>query len=114
MQFLRTLLIVFTVGVAVAFAIHNWTTVPIALWGGLVADINLPLLMVLCFLGGLLPTWIWHQAVRWRLRQRLASSDRAVNDLRAIAATPPPAPVEPLAPASPTNSDIAVAEAHPS
>lgn len=95
MQFLKTLLIVLAVGVAVAFAFNNWTTVPVRMWGGLIADINLPLLMLLCFLGGLIPTWLWHQAVRWRLRQRLTSSERAVNDLRNAAAAPAPVVIDP-------------------
>ncbi len=90
MQFLKTLLIVLAVGIAVAFAFNNWTTVPVRLWGALIADINLPLLMTLCFLAGLIPTWLWHSAVRWRLRQRLTSSERTIFDLRQAAAVPTP------------------------
>lgn len=106
MQFLKTLLIVFTVAVAAAFAVHNWVPVKIALWGDLVADVNLPLLMGGCFLAGLLPTWLWHHAVRWRLRQRLSSTQKAVDELRTAAVVTPPSPppvdVEPvLAPGAP-------------
>lgn len=95
MQFLKTLLIVLTVGLAVAFAINNWTTVPIALWGGLVADVNLPLLMLLCFLAGLLPMWLAWVTTRWRLRNRLATSERAVQDLRAVTAPSAPLVADP-------------------
>lgn len=92
MQFLKTLLVALFVAFAVAFSINNWTTVALYLWGGLVAEVNLPLLMGLCFLAGLLPLWLWHRAVRWRLRQRLATSERTVTDLRAVhAAAPSPA-----------------------
>ncbi len=89
MQFLKTLLIVFTVGLAVAFAFNNWTSVDIRLWGGLIVDINKPLLMLLCFLLGMIPTWLWQRAIRWRLAQRLAVSERTVADLRIAVTTPP-------------------------
>ncbi|SOB87751.1 Protein of unknown function [Sphingomonas guangdongensis] len=92
MQFLKTLLVVFTVALAVGFAFNNWDVVSVRLWGGLLIDINLPLLLLICFLAGLLPTYFWHQAVRWRLKQRLQSSERAVQDLRLAVATPPPTP----------------------
>ena len=83
------------------FAFANWTTVPIKLWGGLIADINLPLLMLVMFLLGLLPTWLYHRAVRWRLRGRLTTADRTITELRAAAMAPaveaeaPPPPPEP-------------------
>ena len=95
MQFLKTLLIVFTVGLAVAFAFNNWDIVPVRLWGGLLVDIKLPLLMLLCFLAGIIPTWLWQRAIRWRMAQRLAVSERTVSDLRtaaAAAAATAPAP----------------------
>ncbi len=100
MQFLKLLLIVLTVGLAVAFAFNNWTTTDIRIWGGLVAQINKPLLMLVCFLLGFVPTWLWHRAVRWRLRQRLATSERSVAELRNVVATAPPVPA-PIAPVSP-------------
>ena len=93
MQFLKTLLIVLAVGVAVAFAFNNWTSVDVRLWGGLIVDINLPLLMLACFLAGLIPTWLWQRALRWRAQQRLAANERTLADLRAaVAATAPPPP----------------------
>lgn len=90
MQFLKTLLLVLVAGLAVAFAINNWTTVPIVLWGGLIADVNLPLLMLLCVAAGALPTWLILLTTRWRLNNRLATTERAVADLRSIASPPPP------------------------
>lgn len=100
MQFLKTLLIVFTVAVAVAFAFNNWDHVSVRLWSTLLVDINLPLLMLVCFLAGLVPTWLWQRAIRWQLSQRLASSERAVADLRAAVAVPVAVPAAaPLPPA---------------
>ena len=97
MQFLKTLFwFLLAVSVAV-FSIGNWTTVPINLWAGLIAEVNLPLLLVLTFLAGLFPVLLFHHAVKWRMSQKLSTAERAVADLRAAAQAPlPPAPT-PLA-----------------
>ncbi|MEZ0496538.1 LapA family protein [Sphingomonas sp. IW22] len=93
MQFLRTLIWVLVAGIVVAFSFNNWAPVPVKLWGGLVADINLPLLMGAMFLLGFLPTYFLHLGTRWRLKSRLASAERTLTDLRTTHATS----VEPLA-----------------
>ena len=81
MQFLRTLFWVLLAGVAVAFAFNNWTTVPLRLWGGLIADVNLPLLLALAFLAGFLPMLLANKATRWRWKQRVNGLERTVADL---------------------------------
>jgi hypothetical protein len=91
MQFLKILFWCLLAFVAAVFTIGNWATVPIKLWGGLIAEVNLPLLLFVTFLLGLVPTMIYYHTVRWRLRNRLATSERTVNDLRAALA-PAPAP----------------------
>ncbi|MCT8002146.1 hypothetical protein NZL82_09680 [Sphingomonas sanguinis] len=78
MQFLKMLFWCLLAFLAAAFTLGNWTTVPIRLVGGLVADVNLPLLLFLTFLLGLVPTLIWQHAARWRLRQRLNATERAL------------------------------------
>ncbi|MGN6377200.1 MAG: LapA family protein [Sphingomonas sp.] len=98
MQFLKVLFWVLLTVLVIVFALANWTTVPVRLWGGLVADVNLPMLMLIMFLIGLLPTLLYHHAVRWRLRSRLSQSERTIADLRNAAmaiATPPATIVEP-------------------
>ena len=92
MQFLKILFWCLLAFVAAVFTVGNWTTVPIKLWGGLIAEVNLPLLLFVAFLLGLVPTMIYYHAVRWRLRNRLATSERTVTDLRG-ALSPAPAPV---------------------
>lgn len=96
MQVLRTLFWVLLAVVAVVFAVNNWTVVPVRLWAGLTAEIMLPALLAIVFLAGWLPTWIVSRAARWRLKSRLATSERQVAELRAPPATvlpePTPAP----------------------
>jgi putative membrane protein len=83
MQFLKILFWCLLAFLAAIFTIGNWTTVQIKLWGGLVAEVNLPLLLLVMFLLGLLPMLLYHQVVRWRLRQRLSAAQGAVETLRA-------------------------------
>ena len=107
MQFLKVLFWCLLAFVAAIFTIGNWTTVPIHLWAGLIADVNLPLLLLVTFLAGLLPTMLYYSTIRWRLRNRLSTHERAISDLRgalAPAATPlspdpEPEPVAVVAPA---------------
>lgn len=88
MNFLKTLFWVVLAIVAVSFSMNNWRHVPIKLWGGVVAEVNLPLLLLLAFLIGLLPTFVWHRTIRWQLNRRLESTERALADVRGIAAEP--------------------------
>jgi hypothetical protein len=100
MQFLKGLFWILLIVLVVVFAAANWTTVPIKLWGGLVADVNLPMLLVVMFLIGFLPTLLYHHAVRWRLRSRLGNAERTITDLRLAAMTPSEA-----APAAPEGEE---------
>jgi pilus assembly protein TadC len=94
MQFLRTLLVALVAGLVVAFSINNWGThVPIQLWGGLIAEVKLPFLLLVTLLAGLLPMWIAYRAVLWRGKQRNAANERIIADLRAAAAAPPSTPI---------------------
>lgn len=105
MQFLKILLWCLLAFVAAIFTFGNWTWVTINLWGGLVAEVNLPFLMLLTFLAGWLPTWLYFRTQRWRLAQRLNTAERVIADLKptpvAISADPVP-PVPPVAPSGPT------------
>lgn len=94
MQFLKILFWCLLAFVAAIFTIGNWTTVPIHLWAGLIADVNLPLLLLVTFLAGLLPTMLYYSTIRWRLRNRLSTTERAISDLRGTLA-PPAAPLMP-------------------
>ena len=84
MQFLKTLFWIALTVVLVLFAKANWTTVPLKLWGGLMADVKLPVLVVTAFLLGFLPTFILHRARLWSLKRKLEPAGRTV-------AVPPPA-----------------------
>ena len=71
MQFLKTVFWVIVAVVLVLFARTNWSMVTINLWGGLQADIKLPVLVIGAFLLGFLPTYIVYRARLWTLHRRL-------------------------------------------
>lgn len=99
MQFLKTLFwVILAVAVAV-FAQRNWTVVTLSLWGGLRLDAKLPVLLLLAFLAGLLPTLAVYQASRWRARRRLDAAERSLAELRP--APEPPVGIEPISVAAP-------------
>ena len=86
MQFLKTLFWVLLAVILVLFGIRNWADVTLNLWGDIQADIKIPLLILLTFLLGLLPTWLIMRAKIWSMRRRIEAVERQ-------AATPPTAPL---------------------
>lgn len=92
MQFLRT---AFWVVIAVAlafFCMANYVPVTVRLWGDLVMETKLPVLLVGAFLLGALPFWIMARATRWRMKRKLENTERAL-----VAATAAPVPHTPAA-----------------
>ena len=80
MQFLRTASWVALAVVIVVFAVNNWTPVTVNLWDGLRMDTKLPVLVIGAFLAGSVPLWIYYRAMRWRLKRRLDTAERALSD----------------------------------
>src|SRR6476660_22303 len=77
MQFLKTLFWVIVAVLAVLFGYTNWHVVPLKLWGGLEADVNLPLRLTIIFLLGCLPTFIIYRARLWSLQRRFETQAQA-------------------------------------
>ena len=88
MNFLRTLFwVVLAVSLAI-FATRNWSNVTLNLWGSIQADIKLPFLLLLTFLIGFLPTYLYLRGRVWSLKRKLALVERpAVQPIAASAST---------------------------
>ena len=96
MQFLKTLFWVILAVAMVLFANANWDMVTIDLWGGLQADVKLPVLVIGAFLLGFLPTFILYRWRIWSLTRRL--ENQAATHVVNAPATPvrrTSTPVEP-------------------
>jgi putative flippase GtrA len=81
--------------VVVVFSIRNWIPVTINLFGDLQADVKLPVLLMIAFLIGFVPLYIWHHAWRWRDRRRRTAEQ--VGTVQPIA-TPEPVSYQPTTP----------------
>lgn len=92
MQFLKTLFWVLIAVVVVLFVSRNGSTVvPVKLWSDIQADIKLPVLLLIAFVIGWLPTWLIMRTRLWSHRRRIDALERN----RVATAGEEPAPDEP-------------------
>lgn len=106
MHFLKTLFWVVLAVAVVLFSTANWTPTTINLWGGLQADVKLPVLIIAAFLLGFVPTYAYFRTRIWSLRRRIEAHDRNA----AMAAV---APVPTMQPAEPQHSRSLTDAPHP-
>lgn len=97
MQFLKTLFWVILAIVLVLFARANWTQVTINLWGGLLADVKLPVLVLAAFLLGFLPTFLIYRSRLWAMKRRLDSAPVATVANQPTAPPPQRSPEDRIA-----------------
>ena len=76
MQFLKALFLIAFGGVLVLAGYANWKPVTIELWAGLEAVVKLPLLVLVTFLLGFLPTLLLYRARLWSMQRRLETHER--------------------------------------
>lgn len=89
MQFLTTLFWVLVAIVVALFASRNWADVTLNLWGDIQADIKIPVLLIVMFLLGWLPTWLIMRARRWPLERRIDALERTAAASRVSDADSP-------------------------
>ena len=110
MQIVRTLVWVFLLVALVAFSVANWAErVEVAIWSELVLETNLPAVVIVSFLLGLVPAWLVLRANNWRFERKIRTlqnnthsshvSGTASTTSAASTATPPPAPAPSPTPA---------------
>ena len=110
MQIVRTLLWVLLLIAILAFSFGNWDKqIDVRIWPGMVWDTRVPALVVVSFLLGLVPMWLYHRGVRWRQARRISALETATTRM----ATPKPrddhtaTPVRPAEPRPEIGSDRA-------
>jgi lipopolysaccharide assembly protein A len=95
MQFLKTLFWVLIAVIVALFASRNWSGVTISLWDDIQADIKLPILLLITFLIGFLPTWLILRARIWSLQRRVDAMER--NRIASLPTEPATETLEPTA-----------------
>jgi uncharacterized integral membrane protein len=85
MQFLKTLFWVLVAVVVVLFAVRNWAPVTLNLWGDIQADIKIPILLLIFFLLGFLPTYLVMRTRLWTHRRKIDALERSRVSVAAAA-----------------------------
>ena len=77
MRFLVTVFWALVAVLIALFSYRNWTDVTLNLWGDIEADIKIPVLLLIIFLLGWLPTWLIMRARLWTSRRRVEALERS-------------------------------------
>ncbi len=99
MQIVRTILWVLLLVAVLAFSFGNWDKqIDVRIWPGIVWDTRVPALVIVSFMIGLIPMWLYHRGVRWRQARRISALEQATAKMASprVDDTPvtAPAPVE--------------------
>lgn len=79
MQVVRTIIwVLILVGVLV-FSFFNWREVEVTIWDNLVLETKVPALVIISFLLGFLPTWLYARGVIWSLNRKIRSLEIAAK-----------------------------------
>jgi uncharacterized integral membrane protein len=106
MQIVRTIVWVLLLVVLLIFSINNWNPVEVKIWEGLILETKIPALVVIAFLIGLVPMWLYHRGKVFYLNRRISSLETAARTAAVTPVAPPPPPADPAA-------DPAIAPEHP-
>jgi hypothetical protein len=86
MQIIRTAIWVLLLVALLLFSIANWDpTVTVRIWEGIVVDTKTPAIVIVSFLIGFAPMWLYHRGSKWKTNRRIASLEHALR----TATTPP-------------------------
>lgn len=111
MPFVKALIWVAVLIILVIFAGNNWVPVTIALWGDLLLDTKLPVLIIAAFLLGWLPLYLVYKAGSWRMQRQIRQLQGMPTDVPRNYIpdpyAPPPASIQP---ASGTRADMVTAD----
>lgn len=84
MRFLSTVFWALIAVLLALFSYRNWTDVTLNLWGDIQADIKIPLLLLILFLLGFLPTWLLMRTRVWTYRRRVEALERTRTSALAV------------------------------
>ena len=92
MNIIRTLVWVVTTAILVAFVAMNWDKAPVNVWpienGYLHFDWPVGFIALVFFGLGLLPMWLLHRALRWRLSRKINTLESSLAQSVGLPAQP--------------------------
>jgi len=79
MQIIRTIIWVLILVGVLLFSFFNWSDVEVTIWDNLVLETKVPALVIISFLLGFLPTWLYARGVIWSLNRKIRSLEIAAK-----------------------------------
>ena len=79
MQIVRTIIWVLILFAILTFSFFNWDTVEVNLWENLVLETKVPVLVIIAFLLGIIPMWLYHRSVKWSQSRRIRSLEASIK-----------------------------------
>ncbi len=80
MQILRTIIWIAILIAIIAFTFGNFDrATEVRIWPGLVWDTRVPAIVIVSFLLGIVPMWLYHRGSKWSLNRRIRSLENAVK-----------------------------------
>ena len=79
MQVVRVIIWVILLVVVIIFSWSNWNPVEVTIWENLVVETKVPALVIISFLLGFLPTWLYARGVIWSLNRKIRSLEIAAK-----------------------------------
>ncbi|MEM6907136.1 MAG: LapA family protein [Pseudomonadota bacterium] len=70
---------VFLLFVLMTFSYFNWKPVEVTLWGEIIWSTRLPAVIIIAFLLGLVPMWLYHRGIKWSLSRRIRSLENSIK-----------------------------------
>ena len=84
MQIVRTAIWVLLLVALLLFSIANWDpTVTVTIWDGIVVDTKIPAIVIVSFLIGFVPMWLYHRGSKWKANRKIASLENAARSAQA-------------------------------
>ena len=63
----------------IIFSWSNWNPVEVTIWDNLVVETKVPALVIISFLIGFLPVWLYSRGVIWSLNRKIRSLEIAAK-----------------------------------
>lgn len=79
MQIVRTVLWILLFLGLLAFSIANWKPVEVTIWENLIVETKVPALVIVSFLLGMIPTWLFLRGTKWRLNRRIKTLENVAR-----------------------------------
>ncbi|WP_197273849.1 LapA family protein [Citromicrobium sp. JL477] len=79
MQIVRMILWVILLVAVIIFSWSNWNPVEVTIWDNLVVETKVPALVIISFLIGFLPVWLYSRGVIWSLNRKIRSLEIAAK-----------------------------------